>query len=190
MFENNSDKARHSGEKPKMEQIVQNTEVKKSLKNKFKETFTNEDSRSITEWIVMDVVVPKIKEAVVNSITGSLNMLFYGDPNKSTINGKTNYSRINTSTNRTTRREYNRPSKPDISEVAFNSRVDALRVLDALEDRIEQYDCCTVADFYEAVGIEPGHSDYKYGWLDLEKAYVSAYGSQYYIEFPKSRLIE
>lgn len=193
MFENNSDKARHSGdkkEKPKMEQIVQNTEVKKSLKNKFKETFTNEDSRSITEWIVMDVVVPKIKEAVVNSITGSLNMLFYGDPNKTTANGKTNYSRINTSTNRTTRREYNRPSKPDISEVAFNSRVDALRVLDALEDRIDQYDCCTVADFYEAVGIEPGHSDYKYGWLDLEKAYISAYGSQYYIEFPKPRLIE
>lgn len=195
MFENNSEKAKADAkntkkDKPKMETVITNTEVKKSLKNKFREAFTNDDKQTILEWVTMEVIVPKLKEALISSVNGGLNMLLYGDPGRSS-SGRTNYSstsRIVTPSSRP--RDYSHPRKPDISEVAFNSRQDAVRVLDALDRRIEEYDCTTIADFYEAVGIEPGHSDYRYGWLDLSRARIEEYRGQYTIEFPKPRLIE
>lgn len=199
-FLNNSSKALHEGkkeskEKPKMEVVVENTSVEKSLKNKFKETFKNEDGSSIMNYICMEVIAPKLKDMIFTGGKAALAMMLFGDPSRDSNDRGGRGTIIDYST-RSRRdsgysgRSYNRPSKPDITEVGFNSKHDALKVLDALDRRIDEYDCCTVADFYEAVGIEPGHSDYKYGWIDLDKAYISEHRGTFFIEFPKPRYIE
>lgn len=194
-YKNNSTKAfiedSKDKEKPKMEKIV-TTEPKigKGLKGKLTETFTHEDKDSILEYICMDVVVPMLKEAALSAVNGALSMMFYGDPSRG-YDGRTKYSTISSSKKWTKEdRRETRTDRMDVNEVIFSSRMEAIKVLNALKDRIDRYDCCTVADFYEAIGSTPSHSDYKYGWLNLDSVYISENRRGYTIEFTKPRYLD
>jgi len=76
-------------------------------------------------------------------------------------------------------------------EVIFDTRGDAEKCLDILKDLIETYGCATVADMYEASGIEDvvHYMMNRYGWTSLKdsKIYRSRHG--YIIDLPKATLI-
>lgn len=71
-----------------------------------------------------------------------------------------------------------------IKDVVFESRGEAERVLDILNDYIHLYGFCTVNDYYETCGL---HVDYAYsncGWLNLKSAKVVRVKDGYTIRFP------
>lgn len=186
-------------EKTKQEAVINAEAVtrEKRLKDKFKDTFTPEDRNGIVEYVVLDVVAPLLKDAVVNAVGGALGMIFYKD--SSAVNfrgigsGRTDYT--SRSRDRHDDRHYRdrRETRPaDVSDICFRSKLAAVDVLAALRERIDRYDVASVADFYEAMRHPEWitHVDNNYGWTDIPKnTIISEYRGGWYIELPKPRYL-
>lgn len=72
-----------------------------------------------------------------------------------------------------------------IDQVSFGSRKEAANVLDSLADILDQYGTVTVADFYDETGLkDPCDSDTRYGWKDIDDAYVVKVRSGWSISLP------
>lgn len=73
----------------------------------------------------------------------------------------------------------------DTNQVIFGSRKEAANVLDSLADILDQYGTVTVADFYDETGLkDPCDSDTRYGWKDIDDAYVVKVRSGWSISLP------
>ena len=73
----------------------------------------------------------------------------------------------------------------DISQVIFGSQKEAANVLNRLADILDQYGSVTVADFYDETGLKvPCDSDTRYGWRDIDDAYVVKVRSGWHISLP------
>lgn len=190
-YKNNSLKAREAEEskqKPKQTSIVKGEVTKKeTLRSKVMSTFIHEDRESVLEYAVMDVVVPMLKEAAMNLATGTLSMLFYGDASKAS--GKPNYSKVSTASyNNAGKRDYQGESNRSSTEgIILASRSDAVNVLNQMRDLITDYDRCTVADYYDLVGVSSNFTDNSFGWTNLDSAYISSTRGGFTIKLPTAR---
>lgn len=191
-YKNNSLKAQTEPkkEKPKMTSIVKgNVEKKETLGRKVLSTFIHEDKESVLEYAIMDVVVPKLKEAALDVVNGALSMLFYGEAR----NGRVNYDKVRTSSAsyRTQQRtDYRGESnRSDSDGIILESRADAIAVLNQLRDLITDYDRATVADYYDLVGMSSKFTDNNFGWTNLDSAYISNVRGGYTIILPKARAL-
>lgn len=73
----------------------------------------------------------------------------------------------------------------DISEIGFNSRADAEKVLAALNKNINEFGTAKISDFKDFSGIDSYWSDTKYGWIDLERASCfRGRDGKYYLDLP------
>jgi len=190
-YKNNSLKAREAEsekQKPKQTPIVKGeVKQKSSLKSKVMSTFIHEDRESVLEYAVMDVLVPMLKEAALNMVNGTLSMLFYGDANKG---GRVNYNKTSTSSASYNqgRRDYQAESnRSNTDDVILASRSDAVNVLNQMRDLIEQYDRCTVADYYDLVGVSSNFTDNNFGWTNLDSAYVTSVRGGFTLKLPTAR---
>ena len=200
-YKNNSLKAQTEPkkEKPKMTPIVKgNVEKKETLGRKVLSTFIHEDKESVLEYAIMDVVVPKLKEAALDVVNGALSMLFYGEAR----NGRVNYNKTTTSSasyrtqqrtdyhGESNRTDYHGESnRSDSDGIILESRADAIAVLNQLRDLITDYDRATVADYYDLVGMSSKFTDNNFGWTNLDSAYISNVRGGYTIILPKARAL-
>lgn len=160
--------------------------------------FGEEGSRNVGKYIAGEIVVPAIKNIIVDTITSGINILVYGE------NGSNNRSSYGQSSSYANQRYYaGKPvnygaqyrsgvrsssngtgslhlvnSAASRSVRTFNSedyilpsRRDAVALLDALRDIGDQYDTVTLADFYDLVGKESVFTDNNFGWTIDEISY-------------------
>lgn len=52
-------------------------------------------------------------------------------------------------------------------------------------DALATYNCVSVADLYDLVGMTSNYTDNKYGWYDLRTAYIQGVSGGYVIRLPK-----
>lgn len=72
-----------------------------------------------------------------------------------------------------------------VNQVLFASRKEAANVLNSLADILDQYGSVTIADFYDETGLKvPCDSDTRYGWRDIDNAYVVKVRSGWSISLP------
>ena len=90
-FPNNSHAAREGKrqEKPRVENVVNGTTKlkRKSEARKFADIFISDDIDSVKNYVLMDVLVPAIKKAVVDIVSDGINMIIYGDTAKRSNSG-------------------------------------------------------------------------------------------------------
>lgn len=102
-----------------------------------------------------------------------VNMLFGWPKKRNKVSYKDHYSKGS------------RTCDFDIDQVSFGSRKEAANVLDSLADILDQYGTVTVADFYDETGLkDPCDSDTRYGWKDIDDAYVVKVRSGWSISLP------
>ncbi|MEG0239471.1 MAG: hypothetical protein RR643_04905 [Anaerorhabdus sp.] len=145
---------------------------------------------AVSSYIGKEIIVPAIKNIVVDGITSGINMMMFGGDasprrggNQPTNYGTTNYNR-NNQTNYA--RSYqskagqnnqvvnHRSTSTRNSEIDYtiNDRRDAQNVLNALTESIMDYGEVSVADYLDLIGEEPNYTDNTYGWTDLRTARV------------------
>lgn len=163
--------------------------------------FGGETARNIATYILWDVIVPAAKSTIADSINNSLDMMFYGD--EGGRSGRSNrvrrdkgrsyvsYNSIYDNRHRepSTRKDRNR-GRHRFDDVVIEYRSDAEEVLSTLVELIDQYELCTVKDFYEAVGISSEYTDHKWGWESLGNASIRPVRGGYIIELPAPRPLE
>lgn len=165
---------------------------RKSDLHKVTDIFISEDAPDIKEYVIYDVIIPVIKDTFMDS----LRMLLYGERGGRRYDDRGRTERI--SYNRYSDRDTRRRPEPVRSrtrytydDVVIPTRGEAEEVLMELEDRLATYGMVSVADFYEAVGIESEYTDNKYGWFNLSSVPAPVRVREgYIIKFPKARPLD
>lgn len=163
----------------------------------------------IGSYVNDEIIVPAIKNIIVDAVTSGINMVMYGD-SKPRGGGHAGYSRNRSSSSSyrpTTnyqsryaqtepaeqRRAQPRSSRYGVDEYIIDERFDAAHVLTALTEYADMYETVSIADYYELIGVPSQHTDNTYGWTMesiLEASVVPIRGGQgYIIKFPPVEVI-
>ena len=186
-YKPNSNKYK-SEQRKKQEKVVQGKvrRKKKSEVSKLKDIFISEDVEDVKSYIIMDVVIPTIK----NTILDTVSMCLFGDTAKRSRNHNTvSYNRDYSSASRSgrTNRRNTTSSRYDFDDIIFDSRGEAEDVLDHMEEIMASYNgIVTVADFYDLAGVTGNWTDNNYGWTNLSRATVQRTRDGFIINLPKA----
>lgn len=186
----------------KLEPIVKGQVIrkKKSFWQKASETFFGDDTKSVGDYILYDVLIPALKTTLNDMVSGGVEMLLFGERRRG---GKSSLYRDRDKTyvpyNRISRRDDDSidrrylsntaRSRHDFDDIIIESRGEAEDVLSHLVMLVDDYKVASVADYYDLLGIEANYTDNKYGWTNLRDAYVERVRQGYSIRLPNPREI-
>lgn len=188
-------------ERHKIEKVVKNrvTTQKKSLGQKFGETFLSDESGGVGSYIFNDVLIPALKDTFVDMVEGAINMAFYGDTRHRSRN-RSSFSRGSIEhvpydfsfDSRSRRRSAPRGrARYDMDNIRFKTRADADLTLDTLTEYLDKYDSVSVGDVYESLGIPTQANDFHYGWYELGGAHIrKSRDGGYILELPRLEEID
>lgn len=153
---------------------------KKTLSEKFSDAFITNDIETVKSYIALHVIVPAIKNLVVDIIENTVEMFFLDGAKPSakskiqrSVLGNIEYYKISDSTNGTVVKKStgNFRTRNDLRYVVFDTEDQATSVLAEIYDLVKDYGYATVKDLYkmaqmtDTVGKWPLES---YGWDSIE----------------------
>ena len=180
----------------RVEKVIKGSAVpmKPSIGRKFADLFLGDDISNVKEYMLYDRIIPGIKEMV---LAGIEMMLFGGDrvlrrdPRNSKV-GYISYNKMYASSpsrrerDRGYRYEREEVRSKDFTDYIFESKGEAMEVLDTLTELIDVYDQASVNDFYDAIGVTGDFTDAKYGWTELGGATIRRIrGGGYVLDLPR-----
>lgn len=174
---------------------------KKSELSKLSDVFISEDAANVKNYIFFDVLVPAIKNAIIDIATDSVNMIFGGGRrsghggsllNSVRSNSYISYNKI--SDRRDSRYSYEDSrsrTRFDYDDIIYESKAQAMDALDIMEEAIDSFGFVTVADMYDIVDQSAPFTANRYGWYSLRDAdIVRLHGGGYIIKLPKAEVIK
>jgi len=193
-FPPNSQRARDRGSR--VEQVATGRKRRQPLGKQFRQTFFSTDARSALDYMIIDTVIPGIKEIVLDSVNNFVERRLYGENRRyrrsppSGPYGHVNYNRMSqpTTPRAEPTRMLSRPSRMRhaFDEIVLDTRMEAEEVLDRMYDQIARFEEVSVADLYELTGIQSSHTDKKWGWEDLRGSSVGRVrGGGYLLQLPE-----
>jgi len=203
-FPGNSNKSQEPKQKPKPEKKIEKVTTgevikrKKSVGARLKDFFGG-DMRSVARYVAGDVLLPAMKNMLVDTIESGARRAIYGDSPAARRRGPVDVHRPRVSYNSPIDRTYNRqqgamlPHQPPhygpsrrqtVGDVILSSRNEADIVVERMKDILDQYDSVSIADFYELVGLPSSHVDHIWGWADLGYVGVRQIREGYVIDLP------
>jgi hypothetical protein len=169
--------------------------ARKSLGKKFLEVFVGGDAKGVIEYILVDVLIPALKDALVDAATQGIERTLFGDSRQNrrpsnSYRQPTNYSSYSRSYNqpqprREEPRRNARPPSSSYTDLVLPSRADADEVLERMYDLIDKYGKATVADLYELTGISSQFTDQKWGWEILDGNQIRRVPEGYLLDLPR-----
>lgn len=177
-------------ERPAVEKVVKgNVKVKKNEMRKFKDVFISEDMHNVGSYVLMDVLVPAIKDAIEDIVTNGIRMILRGETGsrKSSSNAsKVSYSRFYDDRRDGRSSETRSRSSYSYDDITFETRGDAELALERMSELIDAYGEASVADLFDLAGQTGSYTDNRYGWTNIRSAKVYRTRDGYMIEFPKA----
>lgn len=199
-FKPNSNKSKEAPAKREIRAVNTKAKVReKSLGSKFRDTFIGEEIGDAKSYILFDVIVPSIKEMIVDAVENAVEMIFgvggrSKRPNKDRKSGDsvsyTAYYKSKEQRRDTRRDNTDDGDRYDGKDILVDTRGEAEELLDVLMEQIDMYEKVSVAELYESIGKTPNFTDYKYGWTNLRNAYVKRVRDGYLLVLPKVVPIE
>lgn len=200
-FPSNSHKSK---EEVKVTEKIVTGEVvrkKKPLGKRVAETFLEDDTKSVGQHILYDVLIPAAKSTISEVITSGIQMLLYGGEGKSSSydsrSTMRDRDRTYVSYNNIYGDRYKKGyvidernmSTHNFDDIYFNSKTEAIDVLSNLITIIEDYGQASVEDFYDLVGVSSKYTDSRWGWTDLRNAYIEKSRYGWFIKFPRTMVL-
>lgn len=179
---------------------------KTSIFRKFVNTFVEEDLPDVIQDAKNDVVVPYIKDLLVNGFNYIVEKTFGGSSygyssrrprssslvrefERSSLNGGYNYG---TRSTKTTKRVTEGRPKFTFDDIVMRDRPAATDLLETLRDYIHDFGQVSVAQLYESVydddDVQIQSMDFAYnyyGWKNLDDAHITRVPSGYWINLPR-----
>lgn len=200
-YQSNSKKDRE--EKVKAEKKIEKVVVGEVIQKpkgpgrKFKEVFFGGDARHAASFVASDVLLPALRNLIVDMVTKGAERLIYGEAS----------SRRRSPTNYGARYQYQSGSsygwRPDprdrpplgparsprsyrheMNDIVIGTKEEAEFVVERLSDILAQYDVASLADLYELLGLASSHIDNKWGWTYLGSVQIRQIRQGYLLELP------
>lgn len=193
-MENYKPNSHKSKEDRKIEKVV-NGKVQIKKKNelrKLTDVFVSEDVANVKSYILMDVLIPAIKNTILDIITDSANMVFgNGKRGKQSRSiEKISYRDFSRKDDRRPITDFRSRSGFDYDDLKFYSRGDAEAVLEQMEEIIDRYGFVTVADMYDMADLTAPYTASKYGWTNIRNAEPVRVRDGYILKLPKAMPID
>ena len=202
--------AAQSEKKPadkKLEKVVKGKvkKQKRSLGKKMAETFLEDDTKSVGNYVFWDVMIPAAKSMICDMVGwgGMAEMILFGDKKghrtrREGGRSHTSYGSYYGSSGRNRerdshdKREISRTgrTKHDFDEIVLETRGEAEEVLSHLVDLTMDYGMASVADLYDLVGITSNFTDNNYGWTDLRNSSVNRVRDGYLLNLPRTQPLD
>lgn len=173
----------------------QSKKPKKRLARKFAQAFSTMSREDAEDYIIDNVIVPSIMNAIADILGDAVDYVFRGRvggrAGRSGNKGNTYGSTGTTDYGKFSQNPKNVERVPGgmrgIDNVTFESRAAAKDVLDELVTALDRYKKVSVYNFYEAASLQPpnGYMDYNYGWYDLSAAQIVSFRGDWYIQMPR-----
>lgn len=189
-------------EKPKQEPVVTGEVIKrkKSLGRRFKDLFFGGDFSGATRYVASDVLLPALRNLVVDMTTKGIERTIYGEAasRRRSDGSRSRYS-YNNPINRDPRRGVALPDQPpyirggrrhDIGEIIIPDKSEAETIVERLTDIIDKYEVASVADLYELLGLPTNYVDNKWGWSSLRYVDIRQVRGGWLIDLPSVEPID
>lgn len=201
--------------RPVVKRVVEGEVIrrKKPLHKRLKEALMPDENMSMGEFLLMEFIVPGIRDLMYDASIGSIERMFHrGDvpyhPGRrpSQRGGRTRYDRYssNGSRDRDRGRLDRRDDRDDrtmsrraratfdFDEIILPNMHEARETLSQMYDMMEKYESVSVADLYQIIGETPDPTDFKYGWEpeDLRGASVSSVRGGYLLNLPRPEQLD
>jgi len=184
----------------KIERVTQAEVVQKqkSMGRRMKDLFVGADFKGVTEYVFGEVLIPALKNMIVDAGSRGLERIFYRGqaPRRYTPVGG---SRV--TYNSPVQRSYdprsspsamlpgqppafNRGGRRDTNEIMFSTRSDADTVLESFSVILDKYEAVSVSDLYDMVGLPASHTDQKWGWTSAVGVSVRQTRDGYVLDLP------
>lgn len=163
---------------------------------KIAQTFFTEDLEDVKTHVVFDILIPKVKDAVVDTILNTIEMIFYGEVRRRTTTSTTASPIRTISYDKMSKKAETAPSRSipaprrgfHPEDVVFEESADAQHVLDTMCEVLEQYGSVSALDFCEFAGVGGEYTLRDYGWRDLSEAKVMRIsGGGWIVDLPAMR---
>lgn len=193
-YASNSNKSKASPVRPpekRLEPVANATarKTKNTMLSKVANAFVPEDVESVKDYILMDVVVPTAKSLIMDTVQTLL-----GINSRSSVNrrpaSRVSYGRAYDDA----RRSYDEPRTRigyDYTELDYDTRGEAERVLDSMDEAVSVYGSVSVLDYYDLSGVTTdNYTGRNYGWTNLRSARVVRLSNgKYAIRLPRARAL-
>ncbi len=193
-YKSNSDKARQEQSEKKVEAVISGSAKtrKKTEIQKLTDVFIAEDAHNVKSYILMEVIVPAVKKAVSDIVTTGIDMILYGESNRSKKNSTASKVSYRNFYERDKDRVYagsatDRRNGFDYDDILFTTRGDAEAVLDAMNDIISQFGTVSVSDFYDLARVpNDNFTMNRYGWTNIGGATAVRVRDGYILKLPRA----
>lgn len=191
-YKSNSHKSKERQNEPipekKVEKVISGSakSKKKSGLQKITNVFVPEDVEDVKSYIFEDIVVPAVKDIILDAVKAVLGVNG-SSRGKSSTASKVSYRKYYDDRERRDHSGVTRTrSGYEYDDVIIENRGEAEDVLSRMDELISTYGLVSVADFYDLVGISGNYTDNKYGWTDIRSASVVRVRDGYMIKLPKA----
>lgn len=205
-----AEKANGGGQDPKSREkvspIVKRDQVvstKKPLGKKFAETFMTEDTKDVKSWLLMDVIIPGVK----NTILDILSMMFFGEVDSrrgrgkrrrydddrrdySSYYGGSSSSRERRGSRRKENSYYDSDDRVDFRNIVLRNRDDAEDLIEEMRRRIKSEGSVSVATLLDLVDVPGRYTDNNWGWDDDRDIGIRRVSSGYLIDVAEPKYLD
>ena len=172
---------------------------KKNFFTKFKNALIREDSKSIGEYIVGDVVIPMIIGGIQKTLHSVVDAYFNKDGSQpyygQQVGWKPNTSMISYGSFYGQKKQQNQPvareSIADFGDIIVPTKQDADEVICAMDELISKFGQASILDLLDLIGETGPTTLNRYGWTDFGMARaVRMMDGTYKIVTPKAELLQ
>jgi len=176
---------------------------KRPLGARLKDMFIGGDAKSTWHGVLIDVLLPAAKDTMLDAVTQGAERMLFGEARGGYRRpGSARGGVVHTAYNRMygnqtmmpretagPRTAANAPrgqrSSTDFGEIVMGTRAEAQEVLSSMYTLLGEYEQVSVADLYQLVNMEPGTTDFKWGWVSLEGSDVRRLREGYALVLPR-----
>lgn len=177
----------------KFEKVVSgNVKTRENKKRKFFGNFIAEDSGSVMDIVVNDVILPAVKKLISEGVATTIDTLLYGESrsDKRRSSDKVSYRKYYDERYGDRRESESRRTRSggrfDYDDILFDTRGEAEVVLKHMRDAIKEYQLVSVGDMYDMSDESCPFTYYDYGWTSLRTAEVKRVRDGYIIDLPRA----
>ena len=184
-------------EKKEVRKVVKGkaTVKKKGGVSKLTDSFISEEASNVGNYIWTELVLPTIKQTLVDAIRNSAEMIFLGKVSsgrgRGSSGGSSNYVSYDRFSRGSSDRSYESSARRlfDPDSIIFEEKVDAEDVLQQMDEMMANYGLVSVSDLYDMAGLSAPHTSNKYGWTNIRNAEVVRGSDGYIIRLPRPKAI-
>lgn len=190
----NKDQKKTDADRPEVKAVVKGEIVqkKKGFTSKLRESFTGDDSKTVGDYILFEVVIPALKTMFSEATKEATDRLLFGSDTRRATKARgegtyTPYGKMyGGGSTRSNPREISTHARSshNFDEIILKDRGEAEEVLEQLTLLVDDYDHAKISDLYALVGITGNYIDDRWGWTNLSSATTSRVRQGYLLDLP------